>query len=102
MLGITGGIVPCPAAVLVLLMAISMHRLLFGMSLIVFFSIGLASVLIAIGIMMVVAKNAFDRFSDQGKFSRMLQIVSPALVTILGFVIIFRAMITAGWITLNV
>ena len=93
---------PCPAAVLVLLIAIATHRLVFGMVLILFFSIGLAAVLIAIGIMMVVAKHAFDRFSDQGKFSRMLQIVSPGLVTILGFVIIFRALVTAGWISLNV
>lgn len=93
---------PCPAAVVVLLMAIATHKLVFGMVLISFFSMGLAVVLIAIGITMVVAKNLFDRFSDQGKFSRMLQIVSPALVTVLGFVIIVRSMVTAGWITINV
>ncbi len=100
-LGITGGIVPCPAAVLVLLVAISTHKLVFGMVLIIFFSMGLAAVLIAIGITMVVAKGFFDRLPEQGKFSKMLQIVSPALITVLGFVIIFRSLITGGIISVN-
>jgi ABC-type nickel/cobalt efflux system permease component RcnA len=97
-LGITGGIVPCPAAVLVLLIAISTHKLIFGMVLISFFSIGLAAVLITIGILMVVAKNIFDGISEQGKFTQFLQIVSPALVSVLGIVIIIRAMVSAGWV----
>ena len=48
-LGVTGGIVPCPAALVVLLSAISLHRVAFGLYLIVAFSLGLAVVLISIG-----------------------------------------------------
>lgn len=100
-LGITGGIVPCPAAILVLLVAIATHRLVFGMTLIVFFSIGLASVLIAIGVLMVTAKRLFDRFQDQGRAVQWLQILSPALITLLGFVILFRGLQTGGIVSFN-
>src|SRR5262249_48327349 len=48
-LGIAGGIVPCPAALVVLLSALSLGRVGFGLLLIVAFSVGLALVLIAIG-----------------------------------------------------
>src|SRR5262249_29488521 len=51
-LGITGGIVPCPAALVVLLSAIALQRIGFGLLLIIAFSVGLATVLIAIGLLM--------------------------------------------------
>src|SRR5262249_22533021 len=47
-LGVTGGIVPCPAALVVLLSAVALRRVGFGLFLIVAFSVGLAAVLIAI------------------------------------------------------
>src|SRR5262245_42720458 len=51
-LGISGGIVPCPAALVVLLSAVSMQRIGFGLLFIVAFSVGLAAVLITIGLLM--------------------------------------------------
>src|SRR5262245_58792240 len=56
-LGISGGIIPCPAALVVLLSALSMRRIGFGLVLIVAFSVGLAAVLVAIGILMVYARR---------------------------------------------
>ncbi|MBN2326307.1 MAG: hypothetical protein JXR73_04070 [Candidatus Omnitrophica bacterium] len=100
-LGITGGIVPCPAAILVLLGAIALHRLLFGLLLIVFFSIGLASVLITIGVLMVTAKNLLDRFLKGEESFAWLQIASPILITLLGIVIFLRGLQTGGIITFN-
>src|SRR5262245_21939433 len=55
-LGITGGIVPCPAALVVLLSALALRRVGFGLLLIVAFSVGLALVLVAIGMLMVYAR----------------------------------------------
>lgn len=101
MLGITGGIVPCPSALVVLLVAISLHRILLGMMLIVFFSIGLAAVLITIGVLMVTAKRYMDRFTGRGKFINWLQLLSPAVVTLLGFVIFIRGLMTGGIISFN-
>ena len=56
-LGIMGGIIPCPAALVVLMGAAALHRIVFGFFLIVAFSSGLALVLVAIGLMMVQARN---------------------------------------------
>jgi nickel/cobalt transporter (NicO) family protein len=49
-MGIAGGLVPCPSALLVLLAAISLHRVAAGLLLIVAFSAGLALVLVGIGV----------------------------------------------------
>src|SRR5580658_3407537 len=57
MLGITGGIVPCPAALVVLLSAFSLHRIGFGLFLITAFSFGLAVVLVTVGLTMIYAKR---------------------------------------------
>jgi ABC-type nickel/cobalt efflux system permease component RcnA len=98
LLGITGGIVPCPSAVVVLVAAIALHRIFFGLALIVFFSVGLATVLIGIGILMVSAKWVFDRMQNHGNAIRWLQIVSPVLVILLGFIILIRGLQAAGLI----
>jgi ABC-type nickel/cobalt efflux system permease component RcnA len=49
-LGIASGLLPCPSALLVLLAAVSLHRIAGGILLIVAFSAGLAVVLVGIGI----------------------------------------------------
>lgn len=100
-LGVTGGIVPCPSAVIVLLAAIALKRLLFGLLLILFFSLGLAAVLITIGILVVSAKSFLDRFEGAGRSLQWLQIASPALVTLLGVVILIRGLMTGGIISIN-
>ena len=100
-LGVTGGIVPCPSAVIVLLAAIALKRLLFGLLLILFFSVGLAAVLITIGILVVSAKSFLDRFENSGRSIQWLQIASPALVTLLGFVILLRGLLSGGIISIN-
>ena len=65
-LGISGGIVPCPSALVVLLSAVALHRIVYGMVLITAFSVGLASVLIVIGMMVVSTRHWFERF-PQGR-----------------------------------
>ena len=65
-LGITGGIVPCPAALVVLLSAVALRRVGFGLFLIAAFSVGLAAVLIAIGLLMVYARRLMARFQGRG------------------------------------
>src|SRR6185295_20085225 len=64
-LGITGGIVPCPAALVVLLSALSLRRVGFGLLLIVAFSLGLALVLVAIGLLVVYAGRLVTRLDER-------------------------------------
>src|SRR5207248_2875293 len=57
--GISGGLLPCPSALVVLLAAISLHRVAFGMLLVVAFSLGLAVAITGVGLVAVLAKSAF-------------------------------------------
>jgi ABC-type nickel/cobalt efflux system permease component RcnA len=98
-LGISGGIVPCPAALVVLLSAVSMQRIGFGLLLIVGFSIGLAAVLIAIGLLMVYARDFMSRFQTEGRvFTRWLPLASSIIITLSGFGMIFQSVASAGYV----
>ncbi len=94
LLGISGGIVPCPAALVVLLGALSLHRVGFGLFLIVAFSFGLAAVLIASGLLMVYARPAVARWKTDGPLvKRWLPLASGMFMLILGLSIAGRAIV---------
>ena len=97
-LGISGGIVPCPAALVVLLSAVSMQRIGFGLLLIVAFSVGLAAVLIAIGLLMVYAREFMSRFYTNGRlFTRWLPLASSTLIMLFGFGLMIQSVASAGY-----
>jgi nickel/cobalt transporter (NicO) family protein len=83
-LGVTGGIVPCPAALVVLLSAFSLHRIGFGLFLITSFSFGLALVLVIIGLTMVYTKRFMSRFQTSSPMLRYLPVLSSSFMVILG------------------
>jgi ABC-type nickel/cobalt efflux system permease component RcnA len=95
-LGVSGGIVPCPAALVVLLSAVAMGRVGFGLLLIVAFSVGLAAVLITIGLLVVFARRLAARFGRIGAegplVRRWLPITSAAVITVSGVVITVQAL----------
>jgi ABC-type nickel/cobalt efflux system permease component RcnA len=96
-LGITGGIVPCPAALVVLLGALALHRVAFGLFLIVAFSAGLAAVLIGFGLAMVYTRRFISRFGVQGPLvERWLPLASSAVITVVGVALTLGALTTAG------
>jgi ABC-type nickel/cobalt efflux system permease component RcnA len=93
-LGISGGIVPCVDALIGLLFAISLNKLVWGLVILCAFSLGLAAVLVAIGILMVMAKPLFERFTGEGLWLQRLPIISAAVVVLLGVVLVFKALNT--------
>jgi ABC-type nickel/cobalt efflux system permease component RcnA len=94
-LGISGGIVPCPAALVVLLGAVSMQRIGFGLLLIVAFSVGLAAVLIAIGLLMVYARQFMTRFQMGGRMiTRWLPLTSSVFILLIGVALTLQALQT--------
>jgi ABC-type nickel/cobalt efflux system permease component RcnA len=96
-LGITGGIVPCPAALVVLLGALAIHRVAFGLFLIVAFSAGLAAVLIGFGLAMVYARRFMSRFATRGPLTeRWLPLASSAVITGVGITIALQSFASAG------
>jgi high-affinity nickel-transport protein len=96
-LGITGGIIPCPAALVVLLSAFALHRIGLGFFLIIAFSLGLAAVLIGFGMLMVYGRRFLGRLQVNGPLTkRWLPVASAAFMTVLGAGIAVRAFFTAG------
>jgi len=84
-MGIFGGLVPCPEALGIMIVAVGLNRILLGLGLIVSFSFGLAAVLIAIGILLVRSRSLVDRVGGlSGRLSTGLPLGSAFIVTILG------------------
>ena len=93
-MGVSGGLVPCPEALGVMLIAIGLGRIGLGLALIVAFSFGLAAVLIAIGILLVRCKSRLDRLGKPGSpWQRLLPLVSAAVVTLLGVGIVVNGLL---------
>jgi ABC-type nickel/cobalt efflux system permease component RcnA/Tol biopolymer transport system component len=83
-LGVSGGLVPCPDAIAILLVAIAINRIPLGLVLIVAFSLGLAVVLVVIGIAMVHSRHLLDRIRLFDRVAPALPVVSAAVVLALG------------------
>jgi ABC-type nickel/cobalt efflux system permease component RcnA len=95
-LGASGGLVPCPSALILLLSAISIGRAGLGMILLVAFSLGLAIVLMATGMAVLYAKNLFpERSGKGGAFFRYMPVVSAAAIVVIGVVM---TSVSLGWI----
>jgi ABC-type nickel/cobalt efflux system permease component RcnA len=100
-LGISGGLLPCPSALVVLLSAIALGRAGFGMLLVVAFSLGLAGVLTGFGLLLVYARRIFERlpmqFSTQRLLAlRLLPAASALFIALVGLGITIKALIEIG------
>jgi nickel/cobalt transporter (NicO) family protein len=82
--GVSGGLLPCPSALVVLLAAISLHRVAFGLVLILAFSAGLALSITGIGLVAVLARRAFKRMSFEGRLIRLLPAASALVILAAG------------------
>ena len=80
----------------VLLISFTINRIALGLLVLVAFSFGLAAVLIAIGIAMVLAGPALSRLTKDGPLLRVLPVGSAVVVTLLGFVILVRTAVESG------
>jgi len=88
-LGIAGGLVPCPSALVLLLSAIALHQTVYGMALVAAFSLGLTLVLVGVGLSVVYSRQWFDRLSINSSIVRYLPIASAVMIMAIG------AMLTA-------
>lgn len=95
-LGIGGGLVPCPSAVVVLLAAIAMGRIGLGLLLIVAFSAGLAAVLTAIGLASLHAGRVLASAAAEPPAFRTLSVVSALVVTLIGLAMAAQSLWSAG------
>ena len=94
--GISGGLLPCPSALVVLLAAITLHRVAFGMLLVVAFSAGLALTITGIGLAAVLARGAFRRVSFDGRVVSLLPTVSALVIVAAGLLMTLHALPRVG------
>ena len=97
-LGISGGLLPCPSALVVLLAAISLHRVGYGLLLVFAFSLGLAAVLTGVGVAFIYARRIMERslFAGASRLVGMMPVCSALVITVVGVVICFGALAQAG------
>nr|WP_240982381.1 sulfite exporter TauE/SafE family protein [Streptomyces sp. S3(2020)] len=88
-LGVSGGIIPCPEALTVLLLAVGLGRTALGIIMIFAFSIGLAAVLVGLGLILVSARSGLERFRQpvQSPLMQWLPATSALVVSVLGLTI---------------
>ena len=95
-LGISGGLLPCPSALLALLGAVAVGRAGFGLMVVVAFSLGLAATLTGVGLLFLYAGRFLERRAIVGRWSGMLRF-APALaamaVTVSGVMIVVRSLV---------
>lgn len=100
-LGISGGLVPCPSAIVVMLSAIALHRAGFGLLLIVAFSLGLALVLVTLGVLFVSGSRLLPRFASAGGVLRVVPLGSAIVVALLGVAMAVQSLIAGGVLRLH-
>ena len=84
-MGVSGGLIPCPEAIGILLIAIGLDQVALGLGLIMAFSLGLATVLCLLGLLLVRARGLANRLGALGHPSqRFLPLGSTLVVTLLG------------------
>ena len=96
-LGASGGLVPCPSALVLLLSSIALGHVGVGLILLVAFSLGLAGVLMGIGMMVLYAKNWLPdptRTSQHPAF-RLVPVLSAFVIVCLG---ILMTGVSLGWV----
>jgi ABC-type nickel/cobalt efflux system permease component RcnA len=98
MLGISGGLLPCPSALVVMLGAIALGRVGFGLLLVVAFSLGLAAVLSGIGLVFVYAGKIFERLPGQARLLRWFPAASAMFIAMVGVGIAARALMEMGFL----
>jgi ABC-type nickel/cobalt efflux system permease component RcnA len=88
-LAVAGGMLPSPTALVVLLAAVAVDRVAYGLALIGAFSLGLAAALVAVGVVALRARDAVaGRMS--GRTARLVPVLSAASIALLGFALTLR------------
>lgn len=95
--GLTGGLIPCPAAITVLLLCLQVKQVALGAVLVLCFSIGLALTLVTVGVAAAVgARQASNRWPWLASVARRAPYLSSVLIIAVGLYVGFH-----GWVALS-
>ena len=96
LLGLAGGIIPSTNALLILLGTIATGRPAFGLVLVVSFGVGMALVLVGVGLVLLVARGRLDAFradSPVGRLRGWVPLGAACVVLVLGLYLTVRALV---------
>jgi ABC-type nickel/cobalt efflux system permease component RcnA len=95
-LGISGGLLPCPSALLALLGAVAVGRAGFGLMVVIAFSLGLAATLTGVGLLFLYAGRFLEARAITGRWSGLLRFapaIAAVAVTTSGVMIVVRSLV---------
>ncbi|RTL31432.1 MAG: nickel/cobalt efflux transporter RcnA [Burkholderiales bacterium] len=85
MFGLTGGLIPCPASVAVLLLCLQVKRIALGATLVMSFSVGLALTMVASGVLAALSvKQLSKRWPSFGTVSQHAPYLSGVIMLLVG------------------
>lgn len=97
--GFTGGLLPCPAAIAVLLICLQMKAFTLGIGMVAAFSVGLALTMVGVGVAAAWGANAARaRWAGLETWGERLPYVSAAIVMTIGLAITLRGAFDLGWL----
>jgi len=91
--GLTGGLIPCPATITILLICLQLKKVVLGAILVLCFSIGLALTMVATGTIAALSvKHVSKRWSGFGEFTRKAPYMSGILIILVGLYIGYQGL----------
>ena len=92
MFGLTGGLIPCPASITVLLLCLQLKKIALGATLVLGFSVGLALTMVMSGVLAALSvKHVSNRWSGFGEFARKAPYFSGGLILLVGFYVGYQS-----------
>jgi nickel/cobalt exporter len=91
LIAMSGNIAPCPAALVVLLAALALHQVAYGMLVVVAFSVGLAAVLTALGFAVVRGAAWLSQRRGFDRFARIGPLVTATAISLIGGIMLSKA-----------
>jgi len=93
-LGISGGLLPCPSALVLMLSAINMNRIGYGIVLTVVFSFGLAATLTVVGLIFLYGGKIFDSPAlSNNRIVKTIPVFSAFVIACIGAVICYNSLV---------
>jgi nickel/cobalt transporter (NicO) family protein len=93
MFGLTGGLIPCPASITVLLLCLQLKKIALGATLVLCFSLGLALTLVASGALAALSvRHASKHWAGFGELARKAPYVSGALIVLVGLYVGYQGL----------
>jgi nickel/cobalt exporter len=95
MFGLTGGLIPCPASITVLLLCLQLKRIALGATLVLGFSVGLALTMVASGVIAALSVKHLSRRMSGGRFAELAAkapYLSGGLILVVGLYVGYQGL----------